>query len=141
MFSFIKKSRSLITVVIITLVVILGSLSGALQNPSVFLNLMQESVKLNISVAFGFGAIVIACLIFQNKTQLKVNKDKYFDYIGVMFYFILINLGTFYLSYFPKHNWYQTILIIYFALSICGIASLLFATARVLGTVFNKESL
>jgi energy-coupling factor transporter transmembrane protein EcfT len=138
---FLKNVGTLLTLVLITLLIIGGSLSGTYQDPAIFSELMKESAKLNVSVALGLGAVVLACLIVQNKTNLKVNKDKYFDYLGLMFYFIVLNLGVFYLAYFPKLAVYQGVLIVYFILTMTSFAFLLFATTKILGTIFNKTSL
>ncbi|MEH6994245.1 hypothetical protein V7075_16240, partial [Neobacillus drentensis] len=96
MSTFLKNAKTLFTLVITTILIIVGSLSGTYNDPATFSELMKESAKLNISVAIGLGALVVACSIVQNKTDLKGNKDKYFDYLGIMFYFIVLNLGTFY---------------------------------------------
>lgn len=138
---FLKSARTLLIFIIITLLVIVGSLSGTYNDPAIFSELMKESAKLNVSVAFGLGAVVIACLIVQNKTEIKANKERYFDYLGIMFYFIVVNLGVFYLSYFPKITTYKIVIIVYYVLSIFGFASLLYATSKILGTIFNKKSL
>jgi hypothetical protein len=137
---FLKNAGTVFTLVLITLLIIGGSLSGTYNEPSAFYELMRESSKLNISVAFGLGALVIACLIVQNRTELKVNKEKYYNYLGVMFYFIVLNLGVFYLSYFPKVAGYQIVIIIYFVLTVAAFMLLLFSTTRILGTIFNKKS-
>lgn len=141
MINFLKNAGTIITLVLITLIIIAGSLQGTFNDPEIFYELMKESSKFNVSVAFGLGALVLACLIVQNKTELKVNKDKYFNYLGVMFYFILLNLGVFYLAYFPRVTASQVVIILYFVLTMIIFAFLLFITTKILGTIFNKKSL
>ncbi|WHY01344.1 hypothetical protein [Neobacillus sp. DY30] len=141
MSTILKNAKTLFTLVIVTILIIIGSLSGTYKSPAIFSELMKESAKLNISVAIGLGALVVACLIVQNKSDLKGNKDKYFNYLGIMFYFIVLNLGTFYLAYFPQILVYRLVLIFYFVLTIIGFVSLLFSTTKILGTIFNKPSL
>jgi hypothetical protein len=141
MSTFLKNAKTLFTLVITTILIIVGSLSGTYNDPATFSELMKESAKLNISVAIGLGALVVACSIVQNKTDLKGNKDKYFDYLGIMFYFIVLNLGTFYLAYFPQILIYRLVLIMYFVLTIIGFVSLLFSTTKIIGTIFKKPSL
>jgi hypothetical protein len=138
---FLKSAGTIIALVLTTLIIIGGSLSGTYRDPETFYELMKESSKLNISVALGLGALVFACLVVQNKSDLKVKKEKYFNYLGIMFYFIVLNLGVFYLAYFPRAAGYQVVLIIYFVLTMIIFAGLLFATTRILGTIFNKKSL
>ncbi|NWQ40355.1 hypothetical protein MLOOGBEN_06530 [Bacillus sp. EB106-08-02-XG196] len=140
LFNFLQNIWTIFTLIIITLLIIDNSLAGTINDSANFFELMKESSKLNVSVALGLGALVIACLIFQNKSDLKSNRSKYSDYIGIMFTFILLNLGVFYLSYFPKLAVYKGVLIIYFVLTMAGFTSLLFSTSRILCTIFNKHS-
>ncbi|MED1469216.1 hypothetical protein [Bacillus salipaludis] len=141
MIKFLKNAGTVISLLLMTLCIIGGSLSGTYKDSAAFYELMKESSKLNVSVAFGLGAIVFACQIVQNKTELKVNKEKYYNYLGIMFYFIVLNLGVFYLSYFPRVSGYQVVLVLYFVLTMTFFSFLLFATSKILGTIFNKKSL
>jgi hypothetical protein len=141
MLKFLKNAVTIISLVILTMIIIAGALKGTFNDPSNFYELMKESSKFNVSIAFGMGALVLACLIVQNKTELKANKDKYFNYFGIMFYFILLNIGVFYLSYFQRATANQIVLIVYFVLTMIIFAGLLFVTTRILGTIFNKKSL
>lgn len=136
---FIRNAGTLFTGVIVTLAIIVGSLSGTYNNQASFAELMKESAKLNLSVAIGLGALVFACLTVQNRTDLKVHKERYYNYLGVMFYFIILNLAVFYLAYFPKSWSYKLVLTVYYILTIGAYAGLLFATARILRIIFGKR--
>lgn len=136
-----KNAVTTISLLILTMIFIGGALKGTLNDPSNFYELMKESSKFNVSIALGLGALVLACTIVQNKTELKANKDRYFDYLGIMFYFILLNIGVFYLSYFQRVVASQIVLIIYFVLTMIIFAFLLFFTTKILGSIFNKKAL
>lgn len=51
LFRFLKNAGALLTLVLITLIIIGGSLSGAYKDAAVFYELMKESSKFNVSIA------------------------------------------------------------------------------------------
>ncbi|QPA31616.1 hypothetical protein [Thermaerobacillus caldiproteolyticus] len=134
---YLQKVAVLVTGVFVTLIIIVGSLTGTYNNQSLFSELMKETAKLNLSIGIGLGALVITCLTVQNKTDIKVNKERYYGYIGAMFYFILLNIGVFYLAYFPLN--FKGLQIFYYILTLSVNALLLFSTVHVLKLIFNKK--